>query len=526
MKNSLKLTIFFIVFLPLLSFGQQRWETILGNPQVDDYPAEIITDYDGGYLITSLDILQQNTLYKTDKNGDLLWKKVFINNNGTYFNGVALTEKDGQKIVVGNIDNNAFLWSVNECGAVNWCSEFDDQNYISSLYTNIVILDDQIIVLGYLVPPDYNYICALFGFDYNGNLLWVKDILNAAMDTLLGNLLAPAYLDKCGNNYFVSGFCYYAYPDNPNLVYLKGMFIKVDSLFNKEWFLPYGMSDSLFAISTGVIPLDSLNYRGYGKYFLGYTDTLNSIFMDFDTAGNETGHIGISNNTISPEVKDNDLVSLMPMNDSTYMITAQVGTIPLTRNPIGEFTIDTGGTVVYQYQNHPGAYTNYLHPTVKTAADQFVFVAQKQNTKKDILLYKLNADLSQADYDTATYLYDSLCPDSITSDTIYLNHCDVITTVPEFPTPKAYQEARQKVYITAYPNPAAGRVNFKLKNTRFQSNMELYIYDISGKLLMRQNIVTGQKEAGFNIGGLPQGIHVAVIGIRQKVLGKTLFGVR
>ncbi|RLD87189.1 MAG: hypothetical protein DRJ09_10720, partial [Bacteroidetes bacterium] len=474
------ITVFILsVFFPLLANGQQRWETLLGNPNIDDYPAEIITDYDDGYLITSLDVLQQNTLYKTNRNGELLWKIVFRNNNGTYYNGVAIGEKNGVKVIVGNLDKHAFIWTLNECGELLWCNEFiNDQNYIQSDYRDLILLNDKIIVMGTLVLPDYNSICALFSFDYDGNLLWIKEVLNAATDTLLGNLPMPENFNKTVSAYFISGFCYYAYPNDPNLVYLKAMFIKTDSLFNKQWFLPYGMQDSLYAFGTGVIQKDSINYRGYGSYFLYPTDTLNTIFMDFDSAGNETGFTGITNQNISPEVKDNDLSNLIILNDTTYMITAQVGN-KTTGNPIGEFVIDTSGNTVYYYHNHPGAYSN-LHPTAKTGDNRFAFVSRKQNTHKDILLYKLNADLTQAEIDTNTYVYDSLCPHAIVSDTIYLNDCDIVTAIPEFPTPEAWQQAKQRVELTAYPNPVIGNtVNFRLKYTKYHSSMQLVVYDIS-----------------------------------------------
>ncbi len=515
-----------IVFLPLLSFGQQRWETILGNLYVDDYPAEIITDYDGGYLITSLDILQQNTLYKTDRNGDLLWKKVFINNNGTYFNGAAFAEKNGIKIIVGNLGNYAFIWSLNECGDLMWCSEFiNNQNYLATDYRDIVLLSDKIIVMGTLQLYDYNYVCALFGFDYYGNLLWTKDILNPANDSLMGNAPVPAYLNKIDNHFFISGFCYYAYPDNPNLAYLRAMFIDVDSIFNKKWFLPYGMQDSLFADGRGVAISDSGIWCGYGTCFVAPpTDTLNSVFMYFDTEGDEIRHKSISNNTISPEVKDNDLMALNIINDSIYLITAQVGSIPLTVNPIGEFTVDMSGTTVYQYQNHPGAYAN-LHPTAKTEDNRFVFVARKQNAHKDILLYKLNADLSQAAIDTNSYVYDSLCPHPITSDTIYLKGCDVITAVPQYPTPEAYYQAKNSVEITAYPNPAHGIVNFELENTQYQIFLELTVYDMAGHRLLARPVATSQKELRISTSGFSPGIYVAVVRNERKVLGKGLFSV-
>jgi len=154
----------------------------------------------------------------------------------------------------------------------------------------------------------------------------------------------------------------------------------------------------------------------------------------------------------------------------------------------------------------------------------FITVATVHNTNDDILLYKLNADLSQAEYDTNTYVYDSLCDHPITSDTIYLDDCDIVTAVPQFPSPRAYYKAKQKVELTAYPNPVtSGSINFKLKYTRYHHNMQLKVFDISGRPMAALPVATGQKEVALALGGFSPGMYVAVVNNGKKVLGKAVF---
>ncbi len=525
MKNIIKTISIVVLFLPLLSFGQQRWETILGNPDFDDYPTGVTSTLDNGNIIYSVNILQENFLFKTDINGNLLWSKIYKEGYSSFYISDVKENTNGQKVCVGYRDGNALIFLLDECGNLVWCDRFENTQYFQQTqYTEVLFDNNFIITIGYFVYNDYSTSVFIFKYDLSGNLILMKEVAHAYSDPLLADV-DPYYLNKIQNNFFISGFCYYAYPDNPNLAYLRAMFIDVDSLFNKKWFLPYGMQDSLFAFGRGVIQKEGNNYRGYGSYFLEYTDTLNSIFMDFDTAGNEMGYTGISNSTISPEVKENTLRSLILLYDTTYLITAKVGNLTQTENPIGEFVIDTGGNHVYSYQNHPGAYAN-LHPTAKTDDNRFVFVARKQNAHKDILLYKLNADLSQADYDTTSYVYDSLCDHPITTDTIYLDDCDIVTAVPQYPTPEAYYQAKNSVEITAYPNPAHGTVNFALKNTQYQSHMELAVYDMAGHRLLARPVATGQKELSLNISALSPGMYVAVVRNGKKVLGKAVFAVR
>jgi hypothetical protein len=285
------------------------------------------------------------------------------------------------------------------------------------------------------------------------------------------------------------------------------------------------MKDSLVAFGRGVIQKEGIDYRGYGSYFLGDTDTINSIFLDFNTVGHETGYTGISNNTISSEVKENALRSLIHLNDTTYLITAKIGNLTQTENPIGEFVIDTGGNHVYAYQNHPGAYAN-LHPTTKTKDNRFAFVARKQNAYKDILLYKLNADLSQADYDTTSYVYDSLCDYPITTDTIYLDNCSTITGVDEIREPQDYYAYIQTIPIHIFPNPATSGVTFELGNTEHHNNIRLSCYDINGKLVFEQPLANGQSQIRIKVSGWQSGMYIAIAGSSNGGTGSAKFLIR
>ena len=511
-----------ITLLPLLSFGQQRWETVFGNPVVGDYPKTLTNSYDGGALLCGINDLQESFIYKTDRNGNVLWHKLFI---GARFSAIAEDEV-GNKVAVGNVLNNSFILFLDKCGELIWCKEFvNEQNYYQNNFRGVIIESNSILVLGHFVEPDYNNIMRLLSFDYEGNLLWMKEYLNPKNDPLLGKYFSSHHLQKVNGNYFITGFCYYAYPENPDLFVSRAMFVKVDSMYNRDWFLPYGMSDHLDAISEGVIQLDSLKYRGYGRYFVDNTDTLNSIFLDFDASGNEIGHKGIPNNTISPEVKENDLRALNVINDSTYLITAAVGPIPETVLPMGEWTMDSSGTV-FNYQNHPGVSTT-LNPTIKTNDNKFMFLGRFQNSTEDIILYKLNADLSQADIDTNTYSYDSLCVNLlIDSDTIYLDNCSIITGMEEVPTPQEYYSFIKTIPVDVFPNPASSDIVFEFGNTGLHKNIRLSCFDINGKLVFEQSVQPDQTLIKSSVANWQSGMYIAVTSSSTGGKGSAKFVVR
>ena len=62
----------------LSSLNSQKWDTIIGSPDIDEGFQDIIEFYDKGYLVSggNFEILQRNWLVKTDIN-----KKINSNPN-------------------------------------------------------------------------------------------------------------------------------------------------------------------------------------------------------------------------------------------------------------------------------------------------------------------------------------------------------------------------------------------------------------------------------------------------------------
>ncbi len=516
-----RIYVMLLLFLPLLSFGQQRWETIISDTSIDYSKLSICKTYDYGLLINAKINSNNNILFKTDVNGNIIWKKNILINNNFFVNRIS-QNNNGKTVFCGVNNYNAFMFSMNECFEAVWCNElinpllFSESQYVDAQF----VTDSTIIGVVSVYNDDNGYDISLINFNINGELLSYISF-NLLQEYSLLDYSMPLFIDKIVNGWIISGYCYYAYPDNPDLVWLKPMFIKIDSSFNKEWFLPYGMNDTIVGMAKGVNSLDSINIQGYGFYYpYNNSNTLNSLLMNFETDGTEKTHIGISNNQIGNNIQNNFIIRLILKSDLNYIVAATYGEDDLT-NPMGEFIMDTVGNI-FQKQQHVNTTGSNLCPLVMLDNNQFQFVYQYNYS--DIFLYKLNTDLSQAEIDTTTYVYDSLCNHPIVSDTIYLDDCDIITAVPEFPTPAAYYAARQKVELTAYPNPVSGNtVYFKLKYTRYHSNMQLTVYDISGRPMAKRPIATGQKEAKLSVNGFSPGLYVAVVTNGKKVLGKRAF---
>ena len=526
----IKIYVTLLLFLPLLSFGQQRWEKMISIENVNLGALSNTTSYDNGEFIMAGggNYSHKSFLFKIDKNGEELWRKVLLYDNWNTPSGIKQNAA-GDMMVYGETGGKASLVYLDACGNLLWCREFyDPYNYIETFFTDAVFTSGgNIVALTEVVWENYDYDIGLTSFDTAGNFLWFHPFNMMQKYPLIIQMILEFHVEQQDNFLMLSGFGYYAHPDNPNLGLLKPMFVKTDAAFNEEWLLPYGVTDSIatdtiLGTAVGVISYENGILHGWGDK--RYPD-VNSLLMNFDTAGNETTLHLLENGSIDSTVTDNFFLDLAIRDDTTYFASVKYGNQGAGENPIGELIIDTACNV-YGHQSHPEAKNGGMFPIAKDTVNNQYYLAYNDNNW-NIMLYKFNADLSSVPIDTATYNYDSLCTSlPIASDTIYVTGCDVIVSTPEFPSPSAYFAARQKVDITAYPNPVSGnRVNFKLKYTKYHSNMQLTVYDISGRPMANTAIATGQKEAQLSVNGFSPGLYVAVITNGRRVLGKRVFAV-
>ncbi len=519
-----KLLQLFLFFLPLLSLGQQRWETIIygsfgaiGNTITYDRGELISAAYDGNGTHKSI-------IYKLDRNGDILWQKHLFYDYWATPNGIKQNSA-GDIMVYGETGGKASLVYLDACGNLLWCREFvDPYNYTETFFTNAIFTSEgNIIAITEVVINNFIYDIGLISFDTAGNFLWFHPFNMMQKYPLIVGEIFAVNLSEFNGFMMLSGWCYYAHPDKPNLGFLKPAFVKTDTAFNEEWLLPYGVTDSsttdtLFGFANGVVSYQNGIMHGFGN---NHYD--NTMLMNFDTAGNETTHYIVENDQIDSTLTGNFLLDLSARDDTTYFVSAKFWS-----QGAGELIIDTTANVLNHQIHTDATLSSGLFPLEKDTVNNQYYLAYSSNDNNwNIVLYKFDADLNSVPIDTASYNYDSLCENlPIASDTIYVTDCGVIVSTPEFPTPAAYYAAKQKVELTAYPNPVSGNmVHFKLKYTQYHNNMQLTVYDISGRPMAKKPIATGQKEAQLSVAGFSPGLYVAVVTNGKKVLGKRAFAV-
>ncbi|PIQ32604.1 MAG: hypothetical protein COW63_06805, partial [Bacteroidetes bacterium CG18_big_fil_WC_8_21_14_2_50_41_14] len=441
----------------------QRWSTTFGSHNHYDEVYDLLEDYDKGYYIVGWDAIANGNGkgwdIKTDINGTLLYDKRLVY-TGVRVGVAACQDSIGNKYIAG-IDFGEIAWpfliKFNPCGEKAWCSLLKHWDFLLGSPSDIIINDEGNIIVLTRFEDGNQQINQIFLLCYSpdGELLWSKPYASKTEHPLI----AFSYGTKLyhfGEDYIISGYCYYPYPDNPNHVWLRPFFIGIDGLFNEKWILPFGVTDSVVGQAYSAIPLNDSVIMGVGSKFRDYPNASirNSLMMFINHEGQELGYKRIWGDSIIPGTMDNLMVEIESVDDSIFLATAVIG--PLTTgNPFGEIVFDTSGHV-YRAQSRPN--TRGMSNMIKTFDGKYVIactVNENDMNHTDIYMYKINANLEQDTLYTQNFVYDSLCPGPIVSGDIDMTNCTVVqVSIDEAPTPEEYYKSLGAIPVKAYPNPA------------------------------------------------------------------------
>jgi hypothetical protein len=503
----------------------QKWDKTIGYSYRDEWPNDVIEYYDHGYLLVGGYMVNQSVTpweIKTDINGNILWDKNLINlpHLGVF---AATSDDEGNTYVCGRTTINGYycplLVKFNPCGQTEWCKMYYN-NYFTIDGTALDLIinsNNEIILLVYVQNEDQIDQIFLFGYNTDGNYLWKQSYASQNNYPLIGGAVAYKIIPN-NNEYILSGFCYWPFPDDPNHVYLRPFFIGVDSLFNEKWIMPFAVMDSIIGQAISAIPLNDSVMMGIGRRFIG--NITNSLLMFFNMEGDELGYKQISNEQIGPDIVGNFLYDIEKLENELFLVGSNFGQ-NFNGNPYGEFVIDTAGNV-YKSQSRLG--TDVEAHLTKTSDNNYVIASIfNQNSDWDIYLYKINENLEMVPLDTNQHTYDSLCPEPVTTGTINLGACDLITDVGEIPKPQEYYAKLKTIPVTAYPNPAETEITLAFQNTEHHNNMLLECYNIYGQKVHSEKIWKGQQQTKLDLNGWGKGLYFAVVKSNGKVAGTVRF---
>jgi hypothetical protein len=521
-----KLILILIVFHLCMSVFTQKWGKTIGYPNRMDWANDLIEYYDNGYFLVGGYMLNQNVTcwnIKTDINGNILWDKNLINLPGLMV-FATVRDNDGNTYICGGTTVNGFrcplLVKFNSCGQTEWCKMYYDTYFtIAGADVDMIINNNnEIIVLATVENEDQVDQIFLFGYNTDGDYLWKQSYASLNDYPLIGT--ASGYsLISIQNEYLICGYCYWPYPDDPNHVWLRPFFIGVDSLFNEKWILPFAVMDSVIGEAYSAVEINDSIIMGIGnRWFDGYD--LRSLLMFFDNNGHELGYKIIPNEAFNQNVIENGIRKILRLNDSLFISPIYFEISGDTKH-FGEFIYDTAG-IVYNY-------TDRGHFTadgciIKSFNNSFTLNNGTGNgLQQDIYLYKINENLEMVPLDTNQHTYDSLCPEPVTSGTINLGACDLITDVGEIPTPQEYYAKLKTIPITAYPNPAETEITLAFQNTEYHTSMLIEVHNIYGQKVHSEKIYKGQQQTKLNINSWKNGLYIAVVKTNGNVVGKSRF---
>lgn len=389
-----------------------------------------------------------------------------------------------------------------------------------------MVLDNgDIIGLGYLDSDEEIELVFIYYIDPDGNLLWRQGYASQNNYPHIRDSNGDEII-KYGDKYLINGHCYYPYPTDTTHFFLRPLFIMLDSSFNEEWVLPFGVNDSIVGWGYHTIKINDSIYMGVGMRRLGGM-LRNSLMMYFNESGEEINYVQIPNESITTGLISNAISDIARINDTLFLASTNFGYINTTNYPWGEMLIDTSGNI-FKYEirsNNTTDWTTMVH----TFDDKYTIGCgwKEGNAKNDIYLYKINANLEQDTLYPGNYTYDSLCSYPIQSGEVDISDCIIITDVGEVPTPDEYFAGLQGIPVKVFPNPASkGSITFEFQNTRYHSDIELRCFNIFGELVHSEQINACQVECKVSTIKWKPGIYLALVYAHKKVVGRTKYIVR
>ncbi len=514
----------------------QTWPKHYGQSNRREQTADIIETYDKGYLIcghyASPDWVQLwGWLIKTDINGVIIWDKI-IEMPGSIFKPFAIHQTQNGGILICGISShgNKFCPKViklNACGEKEWCKVFEGSPNVQSTAIDIKETENgDIVVLVSMYGSNPEETIHLFKLNADGDVLWQEPFATTYNHPNSDIKLPQSLYITADNKYLISGYGYWLHPWDPGpWVYIRPLFIMVDSDGNEEWVLPYGLNDTIIGRAFSVSKESDSTILGMAHH---WGANLIPLFAEFNHSGQETNY-----RLLHPQNIDSNLVSgtLIRMYSIDSMNYAQgsfryapdqsipIAVVELEDDLFGMDTIVTNYDIIHGHVAHR---FNKTFDNKLLSSGTFT----QSSVNYDISLAKLNLNL---EYDTAytgNFTYDSLCiPGPPQSGFIYLNDCDIVLGT-EMPTAREYRARKQTIPLNIYPNPAKDQITFAMENTQHHRNIELRCFNLLGVLQHQTTIIRGQTQATLDVSSWPPGMYVAVVYSDEKPVARGKFVVQ
>jgi hypothetical protein len=495
-----------ILIILLISFSQsthcQDWIRYYGYGH-QPYASYCIEQYDKGYiLLGDIQSYKYGWIIKTDINGNQLWDLKIgdgihslmpSNIEQTRDNGFILC---GVTTMFNSPQSDPFIIKLNACGQPEWCRGLVVDNDYGAGVSIKPTPDGGFCMIGMFYGNNPYDRIRMFKFDSIGELLWVK-IYNKTAN-INSEAMYTMYTDS--TTVLMTGFCYY--PD-----WLKPYFIETDTAGNENWRLVYSQHTDTSYVGEAWTTVKS---RTGNYYSVGRRENFPEL-LKFSSHGYELMNKDLLS---SPPSNGGASEHLIFSNDTTIIIDGGWSTSS-TVYYYALIKTDTLGNIrTTKYL--PDSANSGPSWLTKTSDNKILLIGMNFiGGSSRIVLSKFNSDLEYDSVYTRHFIYDSLCPHPIVSDTI-VPSCVVVGIDEPFKNPET-------AALKVYPNPAGGIVTVEfpkhlvIKNgsaafgsttvyERWKSTT-LEVYDLSGKRILQQEVVRAQTTMELDVSSWHGGMY-------------------
>jgi hypothetical protein len=504
-----------LLFLQFIVLSQEPWIRIYGDGVVPSSRC-VIETYDHGYIfLSSKNEYKYGWVLKTDINGEILWSKS-IGKQGEINIPESIEETFDQGYIISGSTTDydsgydPYIIKFNTCAQPEWCKVMhcDGNNYGQ----DVVQLSDS----GYLYLTRYPYSShinnriQLTKFDSIGNIVWQQVYANS--DSLMQNEegFEIDVLDE--NHLLITGYCYYPPPDGTDSWIIRPLLILTDNEGNMIWEIPW-VYDGYYS----GVALQSIFDQQNIFYSTGQNLSLENIAVPVIYKTNLNGDQLDYWNIIEENIYSGGSRSVCWVNDTSFLFTISWVEVPLGESHDSYFKLDTLGNVL-DSMNLPSL-SKSIECTIKTFDNKFVSIGSNYSGEIGMYAFKINENLEYDSVYSIPMVYDSLCPDSIITETFQLD-CDILVDMDE---PFTTKEGSK---LVIYPNPAKDKINIQLpeyivtsqqtKNFevtkvhyQYTGKMELKVYDTFGREVKKEAL-NNKDDFEMDVRILKEGIYLVV----------------
>jgi len=494
--------------------------------------------YDHGFLISGFVHTEDPAYYygwilKTDVNGIELWRKTFKDSMklSGFFGLRALAE--GGFIAIGSsVQSDPYhdplIMKFNACGEKEWCKIFNSpENFDYGMDIEPVHGGGYMALINYW-GFDKSKRIWIFKLDEYGDLMWQQAY---ALDTLFYNEDAFRLSSVFNTNVLITGYTYWPDSIPPNYYFLTPLLIKVYFDGTIDWELPWGEGSEFLghgnqSISSNHSSIYTVCQHSRDTSPYGTSPTL----IKTNTDGNQLGYINILDSTNNTSATTIDW-----FQDSCLAIGAGWQMLGTSQPKIGVFKVDTAGNLL-QEKVLLTSFALVPNDACVTQDNKLFLIAsifEVEEWKWKVYAFKLNSDLEYDSIYTQPFVYDSICPYPISSDTILLDDCEVITSIKK---PEEYEE---ESYLKVYPNPAEDQITIEMPDYLFRrssgqgitattiyhqwKDVRLEVFDLFGKLMHCETVPQQRTSITLDIASWPPGMYVARLVFMNEVVAREKF---